>query len=66
MGVNSYRIDIYARIAKLNTNVYTPHELTRIDTVLPAKSDSDVLFCLQNYQGLRIDISLVYESYPQD
>ena len=66
MGVNSYRIDIYARIAKLNTNVYTPIELMRIDTVLPAKSDSDVLFCLQSYQGLRIDISLVYESYPQD
>ena len=29
-------------------------------TVLPAKSNSDVMFCLQSYQGLRIDISLVY------
>ena len=29
-------------------------------TVLPAKSDSDVMLCLQSYQGLRIDISLVY------
>ena len=29
-------------------------------TVLPAKSDSDVMFCLQSDQGLRIDISLVY------
>ena len=29
-------------------------------TVLPAKSDSDVMFCLQSYQGLIIDISLVY------
>ena len=29
-------------------------------TVLPVKSDSDVMFCLQIYQGLRIDISLVY------
>ena len=29
-------------------------------TVLPAKSDSDVMFCLQNYQGLKIDGSLVY------
>ena len=28
--------------------------------VLPAKSDSYVMFCLQSYQGLRIDISLVY------
>ena len=30
--------------------------------VLPAKRDSDVMFCLQSYQGLRIDISLVYLS----
>ena len=29
-------------------------------TVVPAKSDSDVIFCLQKYQGLRIDRSLVY------
>ena len=29
-------------------------------TVVPAKSDSDVMFCLQRYQGLRIDRSLVY------
>ena len=29
-------------------------------TVLPAKSDSDIMFCLQSYQGLRIDRSLVY------
>ena len=29
-------------------------------TVLPAESDSDVMFCLQNYQGLIIDRSLVY------
>ena len=28
--------------------------------VLLAKSDSDVTFCLQSYQGLRIDESLVY------
>ena len=32
-------------------------------TVLPAKSDSDVMFCLQSYQGLMIDRSLVYQSY---
>ena len=30
-----------------------------VPTVLPAKSDSEVMFCLQSYQGLRIDISLV-------
>ena len=29
-------------------------------TVLPAKSDSDVMFCLQRYQGLKIDIPLPY------
>ena len=29
-------------------------------TVLPAKSNSDFMFCLQSYQGLIIDISLVY------
>ena len=29
-------------------------------TVMPAKSDSDVMFCLQSYQGFRIDISRVY------
>ena len=29
-------------------------------TVLPVKSDSDSMFCLQSYQGLIIDISLVY------
>ena len=35
-------------------------------TVLPAKDDSDIMFCLQSYKGLRIDRSLVYSSYPQD
>ena len=29
-------------------------------TVLPAKSDSGIMFCLQSYQGLKIDRSLVY------
>ena len=29
-------------------------------TVLPAKSDSDLMVCLLSYQGLRIDRSLVY------
>ena len=33
---------------------------------LPAKSDSDVMFCLQSYLGLMINRSLVYLSYPQD
>ena len=29
-------------------------------TVLPAKSDSDAMFCFQIYQGRIIDRSLVY------
>ena len=29
-------------------------------TVLPAKSDSDVMLCLQSYQGLMIDRLLVH------
>ena len=29
-------------------------------TVLQAKGDSDVMLCLQSYQGLRIDRPLVY------
>ena len=37
-----------------------------MNTVLPAKSDSDFMFCLQIYQRLIIDGSLVYLSYPQD
>ena len=32
----------------------------RSTTVMPAKSDSDVMFCLQSYQGLKIDRSRVY------
>ena len=29
-------------------------------TVVPAKSDSDIMFCLQSYQAFRIDRSLLY------
>ena len=29
-------------------------------TVLPAKSDSDFMLCLQSYQGLIVDRTLVY------
>ena len=28
--------------------------------VMPAKSDSDVMYCLQSYQELRIDRSIAY------
>ena len=43
---------VYQQVERINKK--------NICTVLPAKSDSDVMFCLQSYQGLRIDISLVY------
>ena len=33
---------------------------TMIYTVLPALSDSDLMFCLHRYKGLKIDRSLVY------
>ena len=39
--------------------VYT-YISSEYSTVLPAKSDSDVIFCLQSNLGLRIDRSLVY------
>ena len=35
-------------------------ELLSGGTVLLAKSYSDVMFCLQSYQGLMIDRSIVY------
>ena len=37
-----------------------PESISQNTTVLPAKSDSDVMFCLQRYQGLRIERSFVY------
>ena len=30
------------------------------NTVLPAKSDSEVFFCLQSYLGLRINTQVIY------
>ena len=38
----------------------SPLTLLLLPTVLPAKNDSDAMFCLQSYQGRRIDRSLVY------
>ena len=32
----------------------------QVTTVVPTKSDSDIMFCLQSYQGLIIDRSIVY------
>ena len=36
------------------------HVVYQTATVLPAKSDSDVMFCLHSFVGLRIDSSRVY------
>ena len=47
-------------------SMHTQFGMYRNSTVLPAKSDSDVMFCLQIYQGLIIDRSRVYLSYPAD
>ena len=46
--------------SKNNNNDVTFRTHSETSTVLPAKSDSDVMFCLQGYQGLRIDRSPVY------
>ena len=40
--------------------IWTIECVTIGTTDLPTKSDSDVIFCLQSYQGLMIDILLVY------
>ena len=34
-------------------------------TVMPAKSDSDFMFCLLSYQGLRIDDHLCINPIPR-
>ena len=53
------------RSFQLPIDLYLRHGIYYNSTVLPVKSDSDVMLCLQN-QGLIIDRSLVYLSYPQD
>ena len=50
MRFGTYRIYMHSAVF---INTFTA-------TVLPAKSNSDVMFCLQSYQGLIIDMSLVY------
>ena len=50
-------LEIAAYVFNNNTSV---NKFLKITTVLPAKSDGDVMFCLQSYQGLIIGRSLVY------
>ena len=47
-------------LVSINLFVFQFRFLRVTCTILPAKSDSDVMFCLPSYQGLTIDISLVY------
>ena len=50
----------YLALSAENATAVLSLEQINGGTVLPAKRDSDVMFCLQSYQGLRIDRSLVY------
>ena len=75
VAVNSHALPVYKknRIASLlcifettiHLHISCPIKTTvgqyfYRDTVLPAKSDSDFMICLQSYQGLIINRSLVY------
>ena len=63
-GLYCLNVNTFAKGSAQNGLAYLRFEpcikLTHIFTVLPAKSDSCVMFCLQSYQGVIIDISLVY------
>ena len=49
------------RLADTDVDTESLQRLSKDETtVLPAKSYSDVMLCLQLYQGIRIDRSLVY------
>ena len=50
-----FMLSIYIHMYKCN--VFTVETQA---SVLPAKSDSDVMLCLQSYHGLIIDRSRVY------
>ena len=50
----------YLALSAENATAVLSLEQINGGTVLPTKSDSDVMFCLQSYQGIRIDRSLVY------
>ena len=69
LAVNSHAL-YYLFIRKLESpHYYASLKLLFLynsSTVLPAKSDSDFMLCLQSYQGLIMTRSLVYLSHPQD
>ena len=63
-GSSNYSTNSYWEItlffSQANSQTTTRTTSYYITTVLPAKSDSNFMFCLQSYQGLIIDRSLVY------
>ena len=62
-GYNDLKIKYYLYFAKIKETLSIGTSVNNcliVSTVLPAKSDSDVMFGLQSYQGLIIDSSLVY------
>ena len=52
-----FTIVVLNLLIALFTNAY---DAVKVSTVLPAKSDNDFMFCLQSYQELVSDRSLVY------
>ena len=62
-GENNMDLDqLVPRIKLILIMAVCKHDISvfSIFTVTPVKSDSDVMFCLQSTQGLKIDRSLVY------
>ena len=51
-------VSVKAGVEHLSDKLYNLKAVS-ISTVKPNKSDSDAMFCLQSYQGLIIDRSLV-------
>ena len=61
MGIPSHRVDqerIDTTLQGFNLELHSTEPDASI--VLPAKSDSDFMLCLQSYQGLIIDRLLEY------
>ena len=47
-------------VERSDAESFSVMQFFKVDTVVPTKSDSEVMICLQSYQGLIIDRSLVY------
>ena len=61
IGICHRNGNLLSKQSVLRGDEITPQDSAKLKaTVVPAKSDSDVMFCLQSYQGRRIDRSLVY------